>query len=283
MPAFSVAGVTFRYVDLGSGIPFVFQHGIGGDVGQPRRVFTPPRGVRLIGFDARAHGETLPLGDPATLTFDTFGDDLVALLDHLGLPDAIVGGISMGAAIALNVAVRYPRRVAGLVLSRPAWLDGPMSEVAVTVFDRIVHILRRSGADERGSALRRLELDDAYAAIARDFPDPARSLRGQVVESRAVQAVARLERLPRERPIQHMADAAAIRVPTLVLAHDQDPIHPLQFGVDLARTIDGARFVRLTPKSVDPHAHAAEVQRALTEFLRSFRRRASGRPLGSVA
>jgi pimeloyl-ACP methyl ester carboxylesterase len=284
MPTFSAGGLRFRYVDLGSGIPFVFQHGIGGDVRQPGGVFSPPPGVRLISFDARAHGQTLPLGDPATLRFDTFGDDLVALLDHLGLATAIVGGISMGAAVALNVAVRYPRRVAGLVLSRPAWVDGPMSPIALTVFNRIVHILKQIGDDDdRDAALVRLERDDAYAAIARDFPDAARSLRGQILEPRAIDALARLERLPRERPIQRLADAAAIRVPTLVLAHDRDPIHPLQFGVDLARMIDAARLVRLTPKSVDPHVHAAEVQRALTGFVQSFRRQDGGLALVRVA
>src|SRR5437879_2117383 len=105
MPAFRVGGVTFRYVDVGAGVPFVFQHGIGGDTRQPIGLFSPPDGVRLLSLDARAHGATLPLGDPDYLTFDTFGDDVVALLDHLGLPSAIVGGISMGAGVALNVAV----------------------------------------------------------------------------------------------------------------------------------------------------------------------------------
>jgi pimeloyl-ACP methyl ester carboxylesterase len=283
MPAFSVGGVTFHYIDVGHGTPFVFQHGIGGDVRQPRGAFTPPPGVRLISFDARAHGQTIPLGDPAALTFDTFGDDLVALLDWLGIPDAIVGGISMGAAIALNVAVRYPRRVAALVMSRPAWVDGPMSDAALTIFDRVVQILRELGASDRDAALRRLELDDTYAGLARDFPDPAQSVRGQIVEPRAVEALARLERLPRDRPIEHLRDAAAIRVPTLVLAHDRDPIHPLQFGLDLARTIDGARLVRLTPKSVDRRVHAVEVQRALTAVLHAVRRSDGAASLGRAA
>src|SRR5439155_12818427 len=115
-----------NYLDAGDGLPFVFQHGIGGDINQPTRVFSPMAGVRLLGFDCRAHGATRWSGHQAELSFSTFGDDLVRFLDHLGITRAVVGGISMGAAVALNVAVRYPQRVAGLVLSRPAWLDRQM-------------------------------------------------------------------------------------------------------------------------------------------------------------
>jgi hypothetical protein len=61
--------------------------------------------------------------------------------------------------------------------------------------------------------------------------------------------------------------AAAIRVPTLVLAHRQDPIHRFAFGEALARAIPGARLVALTPKSMDRGRHAAEVQRCLETFL----------------
>jgi pimeloyl-ACP methyl ester carboxylesterase len=280
MPAFRVGAVTFHYIDVGSGMPFVFQHGIGGDVRQPVGLFTPPAGVRLLSFDARAHGQT-PVGDPAALSFDRFSDDLVALLDHLRLPRAIVGGISMGAAIALNVAVRYPERIAGLVLSRPAWLDSSMPDQVLALFERIVRLLRESDPGDRLAALNRLEVDVAYSELADRFPDTAQSLRGQITEPRAFDAVVRLQRLPRDRPIAHLRDAAAIRVPTLVLAHHQDPVHPFHFGVALARTIRGARLVRLTPKSVDRERHATEIQQALTEFLEPFRQ--SAVPLGRVA
>ena len=120
MATFERDGIVFHYVDVGQGVPFVFQHGIGGDVGQPVGLVRPPNTLRLLCLDARAHGQTRPLGDPSALTFDVFGDDLVAWLDHLGVARAIIGGISMGAGVALNVAVRHPERVAGLVLSRPA-------------------------------------------------------------------------------------------------------------------------------------------------------------------
>ena len=57
-------GLSFHYLDKGSGTPFFFQHGLGGDVNQTFGLFQPPPGIRLISYDCRAHGETRPLGDP---------------------------------------------------------------------------------------------------------------------------------------------------------------------------------------------------------------------------
>src|SRR5262245_51152949 len=120
MPHFSHDGFKFHYQDSGAGLPFVFQHGLGGDVTQPFGLFKPPSGVRLLAFDMRAHGKTHPHGDATKLCFATFGADLRAFLDYLGLPRAIVGGISMGAALALHFTLRWPERAMGIVLSRPA-------------------------------------------------------------------------------------------------------------------------------------------------------------------
>jgi pimeloyl-ACP methyl ester carboxylesterase len=62
MPAIERDGLSFHYLDEGhpSGRPFVFQHGLGGDVSQPAGVFSPPSGVRLLSLDCRGHGGLLP-------------------------------------------------------------------------------------------------------------------------------------------------------------------------------------------------------------------------------
>jgi pimeloyl-ACP methyl ester carboxylesterase len=275
MATFRRDGIVFHYLDAGQGLPFVFQHGIGGDVGQPAGVFRPPHGIRLLCLDVRAHGQTQPLGDPSALTFDAFGDDLVAWLDHLGVGRAVIGGISMGAGVALNVGVRYPERVAGLVLSRPAWLDGPMPPENVARYATLARLLRTVGAaGDRGQALRwalaRFEAQGDYRDLLARSPDTAQSLRGQLTTARAVDAVARLERLPPDRPLADLRAAAAVRVPALVLAHRQDPIHRFTFGARLAAAIPGARLVAVTPKSIDRERHAAEVQHCLDAFLGRF-------------
>jgi pimeloyl-ACP methyl ester carboxylesterase len=275
MATFELDGIVFHYVDVGQGVPFVFQHGLGGDVGQPVGLFRPPQGIRLLCLDARAHGQTRPLGDPAALTFNVFGDDLVAWLDHLGVARAIIGGISMGAGVALNVAVRYPERMAGLVLSRPAWLAGPMPSENVARYAALARLLRAvDAAGDRDRALRRalaeLELSEDYRGLLAAFPDTAQSLRGQLTNERAVAAVARLERLPADRPLADLRATAAIRVATLVLAHRQDPIHCFACGQTLACAIPGAEFVELTPKSIARERHTAEVQGCLDAFLSRF-------------
>jgi pimeloyl-ACP methyl ester carboxylesterase len=272
MPAFTLGKTTINYVQAGHGVPFVFQHGIGGDVRQPRKVFSPPPDVRLLSFDARAQGSTVWSGDAAELSFTTFGDDLIGLLNHLGIARAVVGGISMGAAVALNAATRYPERIAGLVLARPAWLARPMARRTIGLFDLVSHLLREldfSIATDEGLdwAWRKLERNQVFAALARRYSDAAWSLRNQLTAQRALDGVARLERLPRDRPIADLRRLAVLQVPTIVLAHHQDPIHPFAYGQRLAKAIPGARLVEVTSRSANRQQHAAEMQHLIAAFL----------------
>ncbi|MBV9169047.1 MAG: alpha/beta hydrolase, partial [Chloroflexi bacterium] len=242
MTSFTLGTATLNYTDVGTGLPFVFEHGIGGDVRQSSKVLSPPSGVRLLRYDARAHGSTVWSGDPHELSFDRFGDDLIGLLNHLGIARAVVGGISMGAGVALNAATRYPERIAGLVLARPAWLARPMPRRIIALFDLVASALREldfSIDTEEGldCAPSKLEANPSFSAIARSYPDTAWSLRKQFTVERAVDRVARLERLPRDRPCTDLRQLQALDVPTLVLAHRQDPIHPFAYGRRLADAI----------------------------------------------
>jgi pimeloyl-ACP methyl ester carboxylesterase len=96
MPRFSWDDLSFHYRDVGQGIPFIFQHGLGGDANQPFGLFVAPAGIRLLCLDCRGHGGTQPLGDPEKITLASFADDLHQLMDQLRLKCAIVGGISLG-------------------------------------------------------------------------------------------------------------------------------------------------------------------------------------------
>ena len=60
-----------------------------------------------------------------------FGRDVIALLDHLGLEQAVVGGTSLGANVALEAAVAAPERVRALVLEMPVLENGIAAAVAV--------------------------------------------------------------------------------------------------------------------------------------------------------
>jgi pimeloyl-ACP methyl ester carboxylesterase len=265
---------------------FLFQHGIGGTLAQPLRFLLPsnckescfeeglPTRVqpfRLAAFDFRAHGAT-PLGDPEKLRLDVFADDLIAFMDHLQLQTAVLGGISMGAAVALNAALRYPERCLALVLCRPAWLNGAMSATAVAAYHEVVKLLRDEPSPE--SALQKLENSDIYRVVVTHSPDAGRSLLGQV---RCVvadpnlreAAVARLQYLPTGQPGFDVESAAAVHGPTLIMATPDDPIHPLAFARALAGAIPRASLLQLAPKQLDDGPHIREVNSHVTHFLNS--------------
>lgn len=269
MPFFEHDELSFHYHEVGEGLPFFFQHGLGADVSQPFGLFRPPAGIRLIAFDCRGHGETKPVGDLAKISLASFADDLRALMDHLKLAQAIVGGISMGAAVALNFALRYPERVTGLVLSRPAWLDAP-NPWNVRMFSLVARLVREHGpARGREVFLNTPE----FAETARSYPDTAHSLARQFEHPRIRENLANLERIPADRPNADRREWARIQVPTLILSNRQDPVHPFEYGETLAGLIPSAEFREITSKSVSVEQHGRDVQRFLEEFLiRCFRR-----------
>ncbi len=264
MPVYCNHGISFSFKEAGSGVPFFFQHGLGADVNQPFGLFQPPPGIRLIAFDCRGHGETRPIGDLNKIGLASFADDLCAMMDFLKLPRAIVGGISMGAAVALNFALRYPDRVLGLVLSRPAWLDGP-NPWNVKMFSLTARLIREHGP-QRGQEI--FKQTPEYTETARLYPDTANSLARQFEHPRALENAVNLERVPHDTPGGNRSEWARINVPTRVLANRSDPIHPFEYGGVLSGRIPGAEFNEIASKSVNVEQHARDVQHFIEDFLR---------------
>jgi pimeloyl-ACP methyl ester carboxylesterase len=278
-------GLRFNYATRGIGsYTFFFQHGIGGTLGQPFRflirtdeknpavhnqadIQTPP--FRLASFDFRAHGAT-PVGDPEKLRIDRFADDLIGFLDYLKTPTAVFGGISMGAAVALSAALRYPQRCLGLVLSRPAWLNGSMSPTAVAAYREAARLLQDEPSPQ--SALHKLEMSEIYRRLAAVSADAGKSLLGQVrcvVSDQSLReaAIARLQSLPTGQPGLDLKSAAGVTVPTLIMATPNDPIHPVCFAEALAGAIPQASFVKLAPKELNDGPHIEEVNARIFQFL----------------
>jgi pimeloyl-ACP methyl ester carboxylesterase len=266
VPWFNHQRFRLHYVDRGDGTPFVFQHGLGGSTEQTTGLFPETAGVRFLSLDCRSHGESEPAAQPEELRFSLMADDIVAWMYHLAVVDAVLGGVSMGAAIALNLALRYPGRVRGLLLSRPAWLDGPME--ARELYSEVAALIRSKGIEERQRAF---VASSAYARLRLESPDAANSLLGQFQAPRAKERVARLEEMPRDIPHPDRKQWAALKVPTLVLATDSDPVHPLHLARQLANAIPDAEFRQVTPKSTDAALHVREVQSAIADWLEAFR------------
>lgn len=270
MPFFEHDNLHFHYLDSGEGLPFFFQHGLGGDTLQTAEVFQPPQaGIRFISMDARGHGETRPLGDPDKISFNAFADDVIALMDYLGIVSAVVGGISMGAGVSLNLALRYPARVRGLVLSRPAWLDQPMPD-NLRLFPQVAGYIRQYGAQV---GLERFRQSPEFITLQQDAPDVANSALTQFENPRAEDAVARLERIPQDAPNRNRAEWSTIKVPVLVLANRVDPVHPFEYGEVIAAVIPGATLHEISSKSVDKAQHFIQAQRHINRFLEQITNR----------
>ena len=85
----------------------------------PRRMHQPlaralaAEGLHVVTLDLLGHGRSDRPDDPHAYSMPAFAEQVVALLDHLGAPQAVVGGTSLGANVSLEVAVLAPERVRG--------------------------------------------------------------------------------------------------------------------------------------------------------------------------
>jgi pimeloyl-ACP methyl ester carboxylesterase len=246
----------------GPGTPVVFQHGLCGDARQTAEVFPPLPAFRRLTLECRGHGRS-EAGDPTALTIATFADDVAAVIEALGSGAVVVGGISMGVAIALRLAVRRPDLVRGLVLARPAWVTRaapdnmrPNAEVG-----RLLATLPPAAAREaflRGPTARRL---------AEHAPDNLASLTTFFDREPLAVTAALLQAIAADGPGASEREVGAIRVPTLVLGTDHDLIHPMAHAEAIAALIPGARLAAVTSKAESRARYVADVRAALRSFL----------------
>jgi pimeloyl-ACP methyl ester carboxylesterase len=263
MPKFSYDSLEFNYRDEGRGYPFIFQHGLGGDADQTFAFFPPGHPFRLLTLECRGHGETRPLGPEDKLSIATFADDVIELMEELGIERAIVGGISMGAAVALNIALRFPDRCRALILSRPAWEDKP-NPPTLHVLTKVAKLIRKHGAQEGLKHFR--ELPD-YNDVLKASPDNIVAIESQFTHPRAEETVAKLERIPADAPNRNRDEWESIVMPVLVLANRQDLIHPFDYAETLARIVPGAILKEVTAKSTSVDRHNDDVRNAIFEFI----------------
>ena len=87
-------GCVINYVDEGDGAPVLWQHGLGATQAQAAEVFPESSTFRRITMECRGHAGS-ELGAHDRLTIEQFADDALALLNHLGVSRAVVGGISL--------------------------------------------------------------------------------------------------------------------------------------------------------------------------------------------
>ena len=243
-------------------LPFIFQHGMGGDADQPLGYVgdTPP--TRVISLNARGHGPSTDI-EPESANFDRFADDVIALADDLDLPEFVVGGISLGAGTALNLTLRYPDRVAGLVLCRPAWLDRPQAELNRAAYAEIADLLDAHPTD----AAQRYPESAIYQSVRRTSPAAAASLLGQLTRPRAAENSLILRAFPGSSPTNSAETWRHVAVPTLVIGHHDDPFHAYDIAQAHADAIPGAQLCTVPSKDADQAGFTADIRTALHQFL----------------
>jgi pimeloyl-ACP methyl ester carboxylesterase len=215
-----------------------------------------------VRFDCRGFGGS-PSGD-GLLTMERIADDAAALLDHLGLASAVVGGVSMGGYAAMAFVRRHPTRLRALVLADTK--AGADTDQARTARAEQAEKVRREGVGFIADAM---------------LP----RLVGPTTLAERPAVVARLREIILANPARGITDALAglaaradstptlreIRVPTLVVCGLEDGLTPPAEAEALHAAIRGSAL-ELIPKA----GHLASVEapeafnRALDEFLRGL-------------
>ncbi|BBF92265.1 alpha/beta fold hydrolase [Blastochloris tepida] len=224
MPQFRHGDLTLAYLDQGEGEPIVLIHGFAStkEVNwvYPGWVSTLTQaGRRVIALDNRGHGQSGKLYLPDLYATERMAEDVVALLDHLGLPRADVMGYSMGARITAFLAVRRPERVRSAIL-------GGLG----------IHLVEGAGLPASiAEALEAPSLADVTDRQGRTFRAFAEQTRSDL---RALAACIRGSRQTLSED-----EVRAIRVPVLVAVGTADEV--AGSGAALATRIPGAEHLAI--------------------------------------
>ena len=250
------------YVQPGTGPLVVFQHGLCGDATQPAEISPSDQGFRHAVLECRGHGQSAA-GCEDRLSIATFTNDVAAMIATLDTPPVAVGGISMGAAIALRLAVQRPDLVRALILARPAWIteNAPANMHPIAVVGQML-VAGQSVSDFDQSAVAH--------ALAIQAPDNLQSLRRFFDRQPRATTAALLQRIAADGPGVTAADLAALTLPVLILGTADDAIHPIADAQRLAALIPDARFIEVPPKGKNRAAHVAAMQDAIANFLKGL-------------
>jgi pimeloyl-ACP methyl ester carboxylesterase len=190
------------------------------------------RGSRVVCIDLLGHGASDAPDDLSLYSMTSFAEQVVALLDDLGLESAVIGGTSLGANVSLEVAVAHPERTSGLFIEMPV-LDNALVAVAVAFTPVLV------GAQFAAPALgmlaatcRRIPrshylIDIGLDWLRRDPRGSARVLQGLLLG----------------RTCPPKAERERIEAPTMVVGHPSDPIHPFSDSDDLVAEVADGRLI----------------------------------------
>ncbi len=233
--SFDYAGHRIAYRTYGSGDrTLILIHGLLMNAGMFARLAPEmaARGNRVVCVDLLGHGESDKPKDFGLYSMTAFGDQVAALIDHLGVGGAVVGGTSLGANVALELAVAHPDKARGLFIEMPV-LDNAL--VAVAVAFTPVLVASEFGAPVLGlvaSLARRIPRSHHLIDVGLDW------MRRDPHTSAWV-----LQGLLLGRTCPPKADRSRITAEALVVGHPSDPVHPFGDSDELVAEMENARLL----------------------------------------
>jgi 3-oxoadipate enol-lactonase len=233
----TVRGVELAITEAGAGPALLYGHGLTSSTAQDggSGMFDWDRLAarhRIVRWDARGHGRSAGTPEPDTYRWDNLARDLLALADALGIERFRAGGVSMGAATALHAAVLAPDRVTALVLV-----------LAPTAYET-----RAAQGDlyRAGAALVDREGLDVYVELMRNSPVPEiMSEFAELYHQPPAVADGLLPSVLRGAAASDLPDPEGVRAvtaPTLLLAWETDPGHPVSTAERLAELLPDAEL-----------------------------------------
>ncbi|MCX6397819.1 MAG: alpha/beta hydrolase [Propionibacteriales bacterium] len=227
-----------EYTEFGSGDRWVVL--VHGEL-LPRRMHQPlarkiaAAGTHVITVDLLGHGRSDRPTDPRAYSITAFGEQVIALLDHLGVDRAVLGGTSVGANVCLEAAVLAPERIQGLVLEMPvldnAVVPGLVALTPVLGVSRVAPVAV--------SGLRWLSRRVPRGLVPFWF-----GVGLDALDQRPAALAATLHGVFFGRLAPSSKQRSTIAVPALVVGHAGDPLHPEADAAMLADELGDSTFVR---------------------------------------
>jgi 3-oxoadipate enol-lactonase len=257
----NINGIELGYDDHGVGLPIIFLHAFPLNRNMWTGLTTAllnERGFRLVTLDWRGFGES-NLHD-RILTMEQFADDVAALMDMLGMQQAVLCGLSMGGYAAFALLRKYPRRVRGLVLcdTRP----GADTAEAKANRELVARLVEEQGVD----AFANLQIPKLLSEYTLQHHSEIERRVRQMINVATPDSIAAASRGMALRT-DSTDLLATITCPTLVVVGEYDSLTPPAVAQEYARSIPGAQ-VAIVPLA--GHLSNLEQPDAFLEAVRPF-------------
>jgi pimeloyl-ACP methyl ester carboxylesterase len=233
---FTVEGHRLAYTSYGEGPRVtVLVHGLllSQRMHEPLARALAERGNRVVTLDLLGHGRSDRPRDMWRYSMPTFGAEVVALLDHLEVDEAVVLGTSLGANTALEVAALAPQRLRGMVVEMPVLDNALLASalvftpllVALTFGEPVMRLVARAAR-----AVPPLpHLLDVGLDTLRQEPGPGAAV---------------LQGLFFGRTAPHRRERRTFETPALVIGHRRDPVHPFSDAGMLVDELPNGRLLQ---------------------------------------